>query len=181
MGWIWLTHPDRDHTGGLFGLLHAAPLARVVATSLGAGIMSTERPLPLDRVYLLNPGQSLESGDRRLHAFRLAQHLTGVASRYAQINDVLHAAADGGEEDLRELWEAEENQRLTGARLWIEVLAGKGPQRPGLSRSDAIDVLWLLMSPDNCYRLVHRRRWARQTYQRWLAAAITQLLLADHP
>lgn len=68
--WIWLTHPDRDHTGGLFALLDAAPQARVVTTFLGAGIMSTERPLPLDRVYLLNPGQSLDAGDRRLTGFR---------------------------------------------------------------------------------------------------------------
>ena len=68
--WIWLTHPDRDHTGGLFELLEAAPNARLVTTFLGVGIMSTERPLPLDRVYLLNPGQKLEVGDRALHAFR---------------------------------------------------------------------------------------------------------------
>lgn len=68
--WIWLTHPDRDHTGGLFDLLAAAPRARVVTTFLGAGIMSTERPLPMDRVHLLNPGQTLDVGDRRLTAFR---------------------------------------------------------------------------------------------------------------
>ena len=68
--WIWLTHPDRDHTGGLFALLDAALRARVVTTFLGAGIMSTERPLPMDRVYLLNPGQSLDAGDRRLIGFR---------------------------------------------------------------------------------------------------------------
>ncbi|MFA7764049.1 MBL fold metallo-hydrolase [Streptomyces sp. NPDC048723] len=68
--WIWLTHPDRDHTGGLFALLEAAPGARLVTTFLGAGIMSTERPLPMDRVYFLNPGQSLDVGDRTLHAFR---------------------------------------------------------------------------------------------------------------
>ncbi|WP_448625708.1 MBL fold metallo-hydrolase [Geodermatophilus sp. URMC 64] len=68
--WIWLTHPDRDHTGGLFDLLVAAPQARVVTTFLGMGIMSTERPLPVDRVYLLNPGQSLDVGDRELRAFR---------------------------------------------------------------------------------------------------------------
>jgi hypothetical protein len=68
--WIWLTHPDRDHTGGLFALLDAAPQARVVTTFVGAGIMSTERPLPMDRVYLLNPGQSLDVGDRRLTGFR---------------------------------------------------------------------------------------------------------------
>jgi hypothetical protein len=68
--WIWLTHPDRDHTGGLFALLDAAPKARVVTTFAGAGIMSTERPLPMNRIYLLNPGQSLDAGDRRLTGFR---------------------------------------------------------------------------------------------------------------
>jgi Metallo-beta-lactamase superfamily len=68
--WIWLTHPDRDHTGGLFALLEAAPNARVVTTFAGVGIMSTERPLPIDRVYLLNPGQSLDVGDRKLTGFR---------------------------------------------------------------------------------------------------------------
>jgi flavorubredoxin len=68
--WIWLTHPDRDHTGGLFDLLVAAPRAKVVTTYLGMGILSTERPLPLDRVHLLNPGQVLDVGDRELRAFR---------------------------------------------------------------------------------------------------------------
>jgi hypothetical protein len=70
VAWIWLTHPDRDHTGGLFRLLEAAPQARVVTTFAGAGIMSAERPLPMDRIYLLNPGQSLDVGDRRLTGFR---------------------------------------------------------------------------------------------------------------
>jgi Metallo-beta-lactamase superfamily len=68
--WIWLTHPDRDHTGGLFDLLAAAPQAKVVTTFLGVGILSTERPLPLDRVQLLNPGEVLDVGDRQLRAFR---------------------------------------------------------------------------------------------------------------
>lgn len=68
--WIFLTHPDRDHTGGLFKLLEAAPHARLVTTFVGVGILSTDRPVPLDRVFLLNPGQKLEVGDRTLHAFR---------------------------------------------------------------------------------------------------------------
>jgi hypothetical protein len=68
--WIWLTHPDRDHTGGIFELLAAAPRARLVTTFLAAGIMSCERPLPMDRLYLLNPGQSLDVGDRTLTGFR---------------------------------------------------------------------------------------------------------------
>ncbi len=68
--WIWLSHPDRDHTGSLYELLDAAPRARVITTFLGAGILSIERPIPMDRVYLLNPGQSFDLGDRKLTAFR---------------------------------------------------------------------------------------------------------------
>jgi glyoxylase-like metal-dependent hydrolase (beta-lactamase superfamily II) len=68
--WIWLTHPDRDHTGGLFDLLAAAPQAKVITTFLGVGILSTECPLPMDRVHLLNPGQTISVGDRELRAFR---------------------------------------------------------------------------------------------------------------
>lgn len=68
--WIWLTHPDRDHTGSLVRLLAAAPQARLVTTFLGMGILSIEHPVPPDRVHLLNPGQSLDVGDRTLTAFR---------------------------------------------------------------------------------------------------------------
>jgi hypothetical protein len=49
--------PDRD-------------FVQTITTFIGAGIMSTERPLPIDRLYLLNPGQKLDVGDRTLHAFR---------------------------------------------------------------------------------------------------------------
>jgi hypothetical protein len=68
--WIWLTHPDRDHTGGLIDLLAAAPQAKLVTTFLGLGILGCEWDIPLDRVHLLNPGQRLHVGDRELHAFR---------------------------------------------------------------------------------------------------------------
>jgi hypothetical protein len=68
--WLWITHPDRDHTGGMWNLLQAAPAARLVTTFLGLGIMSCEWAIPLDRLFLLNPGQALDVGDRRLHAFR---------------------------------------------------------------------------------------------------------------
>ncbi len=119
--------------------------------------------------------------DQRRAVDLLAQHLSGVASRYAEIHEVLHAAAGGGEPDLRELWKLEEDQRLAGARFWVEVLTSKGPLRPGLDNGDAVDVIWLLMSPGNYYRLVHRRRWTKRKYQQWLSASIAQLLFAEHP
>ncbi len=68
--WVWLTHPDRDHTGALAEVLAAAPHARLVTTFLGAGILSLEYDVAPERLYLLNPGQSLDLGDRTLTAFR---------------------------------------------------------------------------------------------------------------
>lgn len=111
----------------------------------------------------------------------LAQHLTDTASRYAVINEVIHTAANSGEEDLRRLWEETEEQKLVGARIWVAVLTDKGPLRDGLDVSGAVDTLWLLMSPDNYYRLVHGRGWSKNKYQRWLADSITLLLLPAEP
>lgn len=68
--WLWLTHTDQDHIGSLMRIIDEVPKLRVVTTYLGVGKMSLFRPLPMDRVYLLNPGQSIEVGDRTLTAFK---------------------------------------------------------------------------------------------------------------
>jgi flavorubredoxin len=68
--WIWLTHTDFDHIGNLTGLLAENPELRLLTTYLGVGIMSTSSPLPLPQVYLLNPGEKLEIGDRTLRAYK---------------------------------------------------------------------------------------------------------------
>ena len=64
--WLWLTHTDPDHIGSLKRVLDEAPELRVITTFLGVGKMSLFDPLPLNRVYLLNPGQSIDVGDRTL-------------------------------------------------------------------------------------------------------------------
>jgi hypothetical protein len=45
-------------------ILHAAPAARLITTFLGLGILSLEYQIDLERIFLLNPGQSLDLGDR---------------------------------------------------------------------------------------------------------------------
>lgn len=69
--WIWLTHTDFDHIGSLLRLLQENEQLRVITTFLGVGIMGlTGEPLPMDRVYLANPGQSVDVGDRTLTAVK---------------------------------------------------------------------------------------------------------------
>jgi flavorubredoxin len=68
--WLWLTHTDFDHIGSLNQLLTENPKLRVITTFLGVGIMSLASPLPMDRVYLLNPGEKITVGDRTLTGVR---------------------------------------------------------------------------------------------------------------
>lgn len=68
--WLWLTHADQDHIGSLQRILDIAPRVRIITTFLGVGKMSLFQPLPMDRVYLLNPGQSINVGDRTLAAIK---------------------------------------------------------------------------------------------------------------
>lgn len=67
--WIWITHADADHVGNLAAVLAEAPQARVVTNYLGVGKMGLQQ-LPLERTYLVNPGQALDAGDRRLLSYR---------------------------------------------------------------------------------------------------------------
>ena len=68
--WIWLTHTDFDHIGSLHRLLDENERLRVITSFLGVGIMGLAAPLPMDRVYLVNPGQTVDVGDRTLTAVR---------------------------------------------------------------------------------------------------------------
>jgi hypothetical protein len=68
--WIWLTHTDFDHIGSLHQLLAENPRLTVITTFLGVGIMGLTAPLPMDRVHLVNPGQSIAVGDRTLTAVK---------------------------------------------------------------------------------------------------------------
>ncbi len=68
--WVWLTHDDADHTGSLLKLLEAAPGALLAANSLAVLRMSTAWQVPMQRVYWLNPGDSIPAGDRKLTAVR---------------------------------------------------------------------------------------------------------------
>lgn len=68
--WVWLTHDDADHTGSIRQVLEAAPGARLAANALAALRLSTAWPLPMYRVFWLNPGDSIDAGDRKLTAVR---------------------------------------------------------------------------------------------------------------
>jgi flavorubredoxin len=64
--WIWLTHPDNDHIGALRTLVQRVPGLKVITTYLGMAILALADPLPPERLFLLNPGEKIDVGDREL-------------------------------------------------------------------------------------------------------------------
>ena len=68
--WIWLTHPDSDHIGSLQTLLAAAPNAELLTSFVSVGFLSLRDELPMQRVRVVNPGETLTLPDRTLTAVR---------------------------------------------------------------------------------------------------------------
>ncbi|MFL6026455.1 MAG: MBL fold metallo-hydrolase [Friedmanniella sp.] len=127
--WIYLTHPDRDHTGSLMKILEAAPSARLVTTFLGMGILTLEYEIDPQRVFLLNPGQSLDLGDRQLSAFRPPVYdspattgfydgLTGTCFTSDCFGSPMATAELAAVEDIRDV---PDDDLLAGQRLWATV------------------------------------------------------------
>lgn len=70
--WVYLSHEDGDHIGGLFDVLDACPNARLVTSWFQLGRMevgAARTPDPA-RCIWVNHGESFEAGDRTLTAVR---------------------------------------------------------------------------------------------------------------
>jgi L-ascorbate metabolism protein UlaG (beta-lactamase superfamily) len=68
--WIVITHDDRDHCGNLKEVLIAAPNATVVTNALTVARLSEEWDVPRHRVRTVNPGRTVELGDRTVSFMR---------------------------------------------------------------------------------------------------------------
>jgi AcrR family transcriptional regulator len=108
-------------------------------------------------------------------------HLTDLWSRWAELKEVLRGAASSGEPALRELWATGEEQRRIAAQRFVTALAQKGPLRYGLTRAEAIDIVWVQTAPEHYHALVVQRGWSRAGYERWLIDTLSHALLPSKP
>lgn len=69
--WIFLSHDDGDHTGGLLDALELCPDATLVTNFFSVERLALEKPaLPVERMRWLEPGDSFDAGDRTIHLFK---------------------------------------------------------------------------------------------------------------
>lgn len=66
--WIFLSHDDTDHTGNLDAVLERCPRATLATNWFTVERMAAEGGLPLERLRIVNPGESFRAGPRTLTA-----------------------------------------------------------------------------------------------------------------
>jgi len=68
--WLFISHEDRDHSGAIMQVMEMCPKAKLVTNFLGLGKLHEEFDFDPRRVHILNDGDSLDIGDRTVHAIR---------------------------------------------------------------------------------------------------------------
>lgn len=93
--WIWLSHTDYDHVGALHRLLDENPAVRVITTFFAVGIMGlSTAPLPMDRVWFLNPGETMTVGHRTLTAIKPPVYDNSVTTGFHDVTSGALFSAD---------------------------------------------------------------------------------------
>jgi AcrR family transcriptional regulator len=100
-----------------------------------------------------------------------------LGERLFPLLTVLLAQAAAGDADLAAFVATVEGERAIGTRNVAGHVAQRFGLRDGVDVTAAADVLWTLTSPDLADRLVVRREWGWERFERWLGTTMADALL----
>ncbi|WP_197288422.1 MBL fold metallo-hydrolase [Nocardia sp. NRRL S-836] len=125
--WIVLTHDDRDHAGNLKEVLMAAPNAMLLTNGLAVARLGEEWDVPPNRVRTVNPGRTLDLGDRRITLLRPPSYDSPSTLAVYEHREEAFFSADSFGTILPELVDdavdAKENDYLDGMALFTRANA----------------------------------------------------------
>ena len=136
--WIWISHMDADHVGNLNRILERSPNAKIVTNFLGVAKMGL-MGLDASSVHMLNPGDVLEVGGRRLRPLRPPYYdAPETIGFFDEADRALFAADSFGAllpETVHETAEADPQALRDGLVAWSSIdapwLAGMDPANLG--------------------------------------------------
>jgi AcrR family transcriptional regulator len=134
-----------------------------------------DEPVPMSERPLVQAVLDAPTGRASVERYAAMSRLLG--ERLLPLVSMLLAQAATGDPELREFAETVEGERAVGSRSMAAHVAERFGLRAGLDADAAADVLWALTSPDLTDRLVHRRGWGWDRYERWLATTMADALL----
>ena len=114
-------------------------------------------------------------------SYRVVERYAAISrdliARVGPLAAVLLAAGHSGNGDVAALAETIGRARFAGATAVSEHLTDLGALAPGVSKEQARDVIWTLISPGVYRMLVAERGWSDASYELWLARSLQAALL----
>jgi AcrR family transcriptional regulator len=104
-----------------------------------------------------------------------------LITRVGPLAAALLAAAYSGAPELADLAATISRERLFGATAVINHLDELGALDGRLTREQAADLVWTLISPEIYRMLVQERHWSGNRYEQWLTSSLTAALLQPPP
>jgi AcrR family transcriptional regulator len=148
-----------------------AILKQVIDTA----VVGDDAPVPLGDRPVVKDAQAAD--DPKAMTAAWAHVARQVFDNTAALRLVLRVAA-ALDTEAAALQDSIEEQRRVGQARVPRALAHKGFLAPGLKETEARDIVYALMSIDT-YRILRlEQRWSGARYEKWLANALYQLLIA---
>jgi AcrR family transcriptional regulator len=113
--------------------------------------------------------------DARTALALYARMARDIVQRVLPLLPLLLGEGAAGDRDVRAFIDTTEAERAAGTGFVAADLQERFGLRVGVA--EAADVLWTLTAPDIVLRLVHRRGWSLDRYERWLAEAMADAVL----
>jgi AcrR family transcriptional regulator len=149
--------------------------AQLLKAAYDAAVAGDDEPTPVAQRPLVQA--MISATDPREALARYAQLGREIAQRTHRLVTVVLAQAATGDATLAEFAAQIEAERAAGTTATARHLARRFRLRDGLDEQTAADILWTLTAPDIVERLVVRRNWPWDTYERWLADTMAGSLL----
>jgi AcrR family transcriptional regulator len=183
---LFLAHGFVDTTVDAISAASRVPIATVyrlfktktaiLKQVIDTAVVGDDAPVPLGDRPIVRDAQAAEDATAMTAAF--AHVARQVFDNTAELRIVLRAAA-AVDPDAAALHDSIEEQRRVGQARVARALASKGFLAPGLKETEARDIVYALMSIDT-YRILRvEQGWSGARYERWLAKALYQLLIAS--
>jgi AcrR family transcriptional regulator len=100
-----------------------------------------------------------------------------LIARVGPLAAVLLASGHSGQGDVAALAETIGRERLAGATAFSDHLTELGALAPGVSKEQARDIVWTLISPEVYRMMVAERGWSDASYELWLTRSLQAALL----
>ncbi len=100
-----------------------------------------------------------------------------LIARVGPLAAALLAAGHSGDSDVAALADTIGRERFAGATAFSDHLAELGALAPQVTREEARDMVWTLISPEVYRMLVTERGWNDDSYEHWLTKSLHSALL----